>query len=111
MGVAPVVSRRRMTALTVTFNEPLDARSASNRGLYHVFALAKKHGKTGFSRAVAIKRISPSSDATTVTLKFARRPRGVVELTIQGTITAASGASGSISSTRVIRTSSKGSLP
>jgi hypothetical protein len=102
MGVAPVVSKKGRTALTVTFNEPLDFRSASNPGLYHVFAAVKKHGKTAFTRAVAIQRISLNSDATMVTLKLARRHRGVVALTVQGTITAAGGASGNVDSTRVV---------
>jgi hypothetical protein len=102
MGVAPVVSRRGMTALTVTFNEPLDSRSASNPALYRVFAPVKKHGKTIFSRALAIKAISPSSDAAVVTLKLVRRLKGSLELRVQGTITAASGASGNVNATRVV---------
>ena len=91
-----------MTALTVTFNEPLDARSASNPGLYRVFAPVKKHGKRLFTRAVSIKGISPSSDASVVTLKLARRLKGALQLTVQGTITAASGASGNVNATRVV---------
>jgi hypothetical protein len=67
-----------------------------------VLALVKKHGKKAFSRAVAVKRISPNSDATVITLKLARRLRGALELTVQGTITAASGASGNVDSTRVV---------
>jgi hypothetical protein len=102
MGVVPVVSKRGMTALTITFNEPLDSRSASNPGLYHVFALVKKHGKKVFTKALAIKRISPNSDATVVTLKLAGRLKETLELRVQGTITAASGASGNVDSTRVV---------
>jgi hypothetical protein len=91
-----------MTALAVSFNVPLDPRSASNPGLYHVLALVRKHGKQAFARAVMIKQVTPDSDATVVTLKLARRLKGALELTVRGTITAASGASGMVDSTMIV---------
>ena len=43
-GIASVQSRKGLTSFIVVFNEPLDSASASNQGLYHVFAAVKKPG-------------------------------------------------------------------
>ena len=100
--IASVQSRRGLTAFIVVFNEPLNSGSASNPGLYHVFAAVKKRGRTVFTRAVAIKGIHPGSAGGTVTINLARPEKGKVEATIQGTIMAANGASSRIGFSTII---------
>ena len=102
IGIASVQSRKGLTAFIVVFNEPLDSGSASNPGLYHVFTPVKKRGITFFTRAVAIKSIHPRSGGATVTIKLARPVKGKVEVTIQGAIMAANGASNSINFSNIV---------
>jgi hypothetical protein len=97
--IAPVKSKKGLTSFTVSFNEPLNASSASNLGLYHVFGGVKKRGKLVFSKALAIKSASSSGGGSTVTINLAKPFSGKVEVQVQGTITAANGASSSINAT------------
>jgi len=102
VGIASVQSRKGLTGFIVVFNEPLDPASASNAGLYQVFAAVKKRGRTAFTRAVAIKGIHPSSAGATVTIDLARPEKGNVEVTIQGAIMGSNGATSRINSTTIV---------
>ncbi len=101
-GIASVQSRKGLTAFVVVFNEPLDPGSASNPDLYHVFARVNKRGRTGVTKAVAIKSIRPGSTGATVRIDLSRPEKGLVEVTIQGTIMAADGASSGINSATIV---------
>jgi hypothetical protein len=107
MGIVPVVTRRGMTALSVRFNVSLISASATDRGIYRVFASVVKQGKPHFTRRVAIKSITPSNDATMVTIRLAKHLRGSVQLTVHGTLTATDGASAQIATATIVRKGSR----
>jgi sugar lactone lactonase YvrE len=100
VGIAPVSSKKGLTSFTVSYNEALNAGSAHNSGLYHVFKgvtkVIKKHRITVFTKALAIKSVSPNSSATMVTITLAKPFKGTVEVQVQGTVTAANGVSNSV---------------
>ena len=77
-----------------------------NAGLYHVFKgvtkVVKKHRITVFTKALAIKSVSPNSGATMVTITLAKPFKGTVEVQVQGTVTAANGVSNSVVVRRII---------
>jgi hypothetical protein len=98
--ITAVSSRKGLTSFAVSYNEPLNSSSAGSSALYHVFAavtkIVKKHRETLFTRALALLGVSPSSSGNTVTINLARPYKGEVQVGVQGTITAANGASKSV---------------
>ena len=107
LAIGPVSSRKGLTSFTVSYNEPLSASSASNSALYHVFAavtkIVKKHKQTLFTKALSIGGVSPSSSDNTVTINLAKPLKGTVQVTVQGTITAANGALSSVNTSMIIK--------
>jgi hypothetical protein len=97
--VVSAQSKKGKSALTVRFNEPLNAGSASSSSVYHVFAgvkkVVKRHKQTVFTRPLAIKPVSVNGSTVTITL--AKPFKGTVQATVQGTIAAANGASNNVS--------------
>jgi hypothetical protein len=107
MAIAPVSSKKSLTSLSVSYNEPLSSSSANNSALYHVFAavtkVVKKHKQTLFTKALAIRGVSPSSSGNTVTITLAKPFKGTVQATVHGTVTAANGASSSVNTSMILK--------
>ena len=84
------------TSYTVDFNEPLDATSASNVGLYRVFEgvkkVVKKHKETVYTKALKIKTVVYNPGTDSVTLTLTKPYKGNVEVTIAAGLEAADGA-------------------
>ncbi len=100
MTIAPVSSKHRLTSFTVDYSEALNSSSASSSLLYHVFGavtkIVKKHKETLFTKALAIRGVTPGSSGNTVTIKLRKPYKGEVQVTVRGTITASNGASNSV---------------
>ena len=100
LAIAGVSSKKGLTSFTVSYNEPLSSSSASSSGLYQVFAavtkIVKKHKETLFTKALAIRSVSPNSTSSTVTINLAKPFKGRVQVMVQGNITAGNGASNSV---------------
>ena len=109
LAIAGVSSKKGLTSFTVSYNEPLSSSSASNSGLYQVFAavtkIVKKHEETRFTKALAIRSVSPNSTSSTVTINLAKPFKGRVQVMVQGNITAGNGASNSVRFTQDLRLS------
>jgi len=109
LAIAEVSSEKGLTSFTVSYNEPLSSSSASNSGLYQVFAAVtktvKKHEETRFTKALAIRSVSLNSASSTVTINLAKPFKGRVEVMVQGNITADNGASNSVRFTQDLRLS------
>ena len=58
--------------------------------------IRKKHIETLFTKALAIRSVSPNSTGNTVTINLAKPFKGRVEVMVQGSITAGNGASNSV---------------
>jgi hypothetical protein len=105
--ISPVSSKKGLTSFTISYNEPLSSSSANNSVLYHVFAavtkIVKKHKQTLFTKVLAIRGVSPSSNGSTVTINLAKPFKGTAQVTVQGTITAANGASSSVNTSTIIK--------
>jgi hypothetical protein len=97
LAIAGVSSKKGLTSFTVSYNEPLSSRSASSSGLYQVFAavtkIVEKHKETLFTKALAIRSVSPNSSSSTVTINLDKPFKGPVQVMVQGNITAANRAS------------------
>jgi hypothetical protein len=100
LGIAGVSSKKGLTSVTVSYNEPLSPSLASSSGLYQVLAAVtknvKKHKVTLFTKALAIRSVSPNSTGSAVTIKLARPFKGRVQVMVQGNIAAGNGASNSV---------------
>jgi hypothetical protein len=88
-------SRRGLTAIAVAFDEALDPGSAVNLSLYSVLGAVKSHGKTVFSKGIAIRGVNYDSNAHTVTINLARPFKGAVQVTVRAGIAATNGTSSS----------------
>jgi hypothetical protein len=99
-------SRNGLTSFAVVFNEPLTVSSATNGNLYRVLAgvnkVVKKHKAIVFTRSLPIHNVSQSASGTTVTINLIKPFQGTVEVVVQGTVTATSGASGSVNSVKTL---------
>ncbi len=91
-----------MTSITLSFNEALDPGSASNTSLYRVLGAVKKRGKTAYRMAVAIKSVVYDNNKT-VTIHLAKPCKVAVQVTVQGGLRAANGASSSESCSAVLK--------
>jgi hypothetical protein len=64
LAVAGVSSKKGLTSFTVSYNGPLSSSPASRSGPYQVFAavtrIVKEHQATLFTRALAIRSVSPT---------------------------------------------------
>jgi hypothetical protein len=89
-------TKKGLTAITVVFDEALDAVSADNPAVYSVLGSEKKHRKTVYSKRVGIKGVTFDGH-TRVTINFAKPYKGAVQATVFGRILAAEGASNDIS--------------
>jgi hypothetical protein len=94
-------SRKGLSALTVSFDEPLTPGSASNPRLYSIFGAVRKRKQTVFAKSIALKTIVYDGK-TQVSITLARPYLGVLQVTVRGTLVAANGATSATSFTRVI---------
>jgi hypothetical protein len=103
LAATPVAGRSRkgMTSISLRFNEALDPSSASNTSLYQVLGAVKKHRKTAYSMAVAIKSVVYDNNKT-VTIHLAKPCKRAVQVTVQRGLRAANGASSSDSCSNVV---------
>ena len=105
--IAPTSSKKGLTSFTVSYNEPLNSSSAGSSALYHVFAavtkIVKKHKETLFTKPLAISGVSHNSSGSTVTINLAKPYKGQVQVTVQGIITAANGASKSVNFPEILK--------
>ena len=84
-------SRKGLTAVTVTFDEPLDGGVVNDRALFNVYGAVKKHHKTAYTKVIGVKGISLAG-GTRVTINLRQALQGAVKVIIHGGILAADGA-------------------
>jgi hypothetical protein len=96
-------SKKRVAALTVTFNEPLKPDSATSSGLYHVSAGVKKHRKMVYSKAVPIVNVVYNDSAHSVTINLARPSKGSFQLMVGAGIVGADGVSSGSTFTTIVK--------
>jgi hypothetical protein len=93
------LSKRGLTSLTVDYNEPVTG-SAAAPALYSVrqgmTRVVKKHTVTVFVKPVIIRSITLGTMPNTVTIVMASPVKDVVQVIVQGSVTAQNGASANI---------------
>jgi hypothetical protein len=87
----------------VSFDQTLDSGSASNPGLYSVDAPVKKRGKTTYNKGVAVRGVDYNVNTQVVTITLAKPYKGVLQVTVQGGVLAANGASSTGVFTQLVR--------
>jgi hypothetical protein len=85
-------SRKGLTAVAVTFDEPIVPGSAGDPSHYSLLGGVKKRRKTIFSKNLAIRGASYNPGSLTVTLTLAKPFQGSVLATVHGGIVASNGA-------------------
>jgi hypothetical protein len=101
-GVVVHKLKKGLLSLTVSFNEPLNSTGATNLGLYRVLGGVKKHRKTVYSKALAIRSATYDDSARTVTVNLAKRFKGSMQFTVGAGIPGANGASSTRAFTTVV---------
>jgi hypothetical protein len=84
------LGKQELTSITIKFNEPLSAASASIVSFYHVFAVAENNQK---SVPLKIKSVVYNTATDSVVINLAKPQNGTVEVAIDGVIEALHGAS------------------
>jgi hypothetical protein len=93
-GVVSVThSKKEITAIVLGVDEPLNAASASNRGLYSLDSPIKKRHALVFSKPARIRTVLYDSTKDTVTLKLAQPSRGPLQVTVHAGVMATDGTS------------------
>jgi hypothetical protein len=99
MGSVGVSQSRRETSYTLTFDQPLNAASASNLGLYKVFKgvtkVVKKHKETVYTKALKIKSVVYNAGPDTVTILLAKSHKGTAQVRIAPGLEGTEGATSS----------------
>ena len=85
-------SKKKLKAVTIGFDVPLNAASAMNTAFYEVLAPVKKHKKTVYSKVVRIGEASLGANGQSVTITLAKPIQGKVQLTVRTGIMGISGA-------------------
>jgi hypothetical protein len=96
-------SRKRITSITVGFDEALKAVSAENSGFYGVFRGVKKRRKMVFTKRLAIRGVSYDASAHRVTISLAKSFKGKVQVIVHGGIAAVDGAASSGDSSWIVK--------
>jgi hypothetical protein len=97
-GITHAVSTRKgLSAITIGFDEALNANSAMNSSLYSVLSAVTRRRKTTFNKGVAVRGASYNTGMNSVTLTLAKPYKGVVQVTVNPGIVAANGAASSTS--------------
>jgi hypothetical protein len=86
-----VKSKKGVTGFTVGFNQSLNAGSAQNLGLYHVFQGTKKKRKVVYTKPLNLRSVTYNSSTDTVTINLKKPYKGIVEVAVQGAIEAVDG--------------------
>jgi hypothetical protein len=87
MGVTAVGhTATGVNSITVGFDEALNAGSAEDPSLYHVFEAARQKGKTDSTKSVPIGHVSYDDEAHTVTITLAHPLQGTVQVTVHGKV-------------------------
>jgi hypothetical protein len=95
--------KKKLASVTLGFSEALASSSAVDPSAYVLLAGVKKLRKTVYTKPLTIGNIIYNSGANTVTLMLAKPLKGVVELRVQGVMTASNGATGTVAFTTVVR--------
>jgi hypothetical protein len=105
LGSVGVSQSRMETSYTLTFDQPLNAASASNVRLYKVFEgvakVVKKHKETVYTNALKIKSVYYNAGTDTVTILLADRHKRPAQVTIAPGLEGTNGAT-SITITLVV---------
>jgi hypothetical protein len=97
-GITHIVSTKKgLSAITIGFDEALNANSAMNGSLYVVLGAVTKRHKMTFSKSVALRAASYNAGTNSVTLMLAKPYKGGVKVTVNPGIVAANGAASSTS--------------
>ena len=101
----PAVSatKKGITSVALTFNQPLNALSAGNPALYHLFKGVKKKHKTVYTKPIPIKSVTYSAAGDSATITLARPFKGLTEVALDGVIVAQDGSTSRVDYTAVVK--------
>jgi uncharacterized delta-60 repeat protein len=84
-------SKKGITSITVSFDQPMNSGSASTIGNYHVFGAVKKKKHTVYTKFIGIKSVRYTGNTATITLS--KPYKGVFQVTALGGILGLNGGS------------------
>jgi hypothetical protein len=102
-GFTVAHSKKGLSAITIAFNESLNSASATSPALYSVLAGVKKRGKTVYTKPLALGTIQYADGPHQVTLNLKKPYKGAVQVMVQGSITAASGAAANVQASMIVK--------
>jgi Astacin (Peptidase family M12A) len=104
LGVVAVGhSRKKVSSVTIAFNEAMVSGSVSNSALYSVLGAVTKRKKTVYSRKIKIGSVGYNGAADTVLIKLAAPFQGLILVSVSGLVEAVDGASSDSSFSAVVR--------
>jgi hypothetical protein len=91
-----------LTALSITFDEALNAVAASNTSLFQVLGGVTKHHKNVFTKGLQFKAAAYNPATHTVTLNLAKPYKGPVQVTVDAGIASSQGVPSKAGLTEVV---------
>jgi hypothetical protein len=95
-------SKKGLAAITLAFNESLDAGSANSAGQYTVLGGVKKKGKTVYTKVLAFT-VKYDDGKHSVTVQLAKPFKGSVQVTVRAGLRSASQAASQVAATEIVR--------
>jgi hypothetical protein len=94
LGVVEVQhAKKKVSAVTIAFNEAMVSGSISNSALYHLFGGMLKRRRIVFSKKIKVGAVSYDDATDSVRVTLAKPYKGQVQISVDGTIEASNGKS------------------
>jgi hypothetical protein len=104
LGVVKVEhTKKKVSSVTIAFNEAMVPASVSNSALYSVFGGVPKRRRVVFSKKIKIRSVLYDEAADTVSITLAKPYKGQVKVSLAGIIEATDGASSDIAFSADVR--------
>ena len=92
LGVVEVQhSKKKVSSVTIAFNEAMNAGSVSNAALYHLFGGVHKRSKIVYSKKIKVGTVSYNAAAHIVSISLAKPYKGPIRVSLDGMIEAMDG--------------------
>jgi Calx-beta domain len=104
LGVVEVQHvKKKVTAVTIAFNEAMNPGSAGNSALYSVLGGVRRGKRMVYSKKVKLGTVSYDEGADTVSISLAKPYKGQVRVSVDGILEALDGVAGSSAFSDVVR--------
>ena len=104
LGVVDVQhAKKKVTSISIAFNEAMNSGSVGNAALYHLFGGVHKRSKIVYSKKIKLGTVSYNAAAHTLSISLAKPDKGPIRVSVDGMIEALDGLASNSLFSQVVR--------